>query len=307
MDFSTILWIISTGITAGTPLLFSSVGEILTEKAGVLNVGIEGFMLIGAMTGFMASYQTGNKWIALLVVIGVCMILGLILSFVLITMRANQIAAGISFTIFCIGLSMFLGKPFIGVVTRDTFKKLTLSSLDKFPILQLLLKKDLLVFIALAIAIIAWVFIYRTKFGLHLRAAGDNPSTLDSLGVNVIVQRYIYTTLGSILAGIGGAYLSLAYSPSWIEGMSAGRGWISIALVNFALWNPIYAIGGAYLFGIFNILGFRLEAMGIALPSYFLRMLPYIFPIMILILSKLRSKKNYAPRYLCLPYVREAK
>jgi len=307
MDLRTIVWIISMGITAGTPLLFSSVGEILTEKTGVLNLGIEGFMLMGAMTGFMVSYQTGNKWLALLAVIGVCLVLGLILSFILITLRANQIAAGIAFTIFCAGLSIIVGKPFIGVVARDTFKKLTFSGLDKIPLLQLLLNKDLLVFVAMALAIIAWVFVYKTKSGLHLRAAGDNPSTLDSLGVNVIAQRYIYTTLGSVLAGIGGAYLSLAYSPSWIEGMAAGRGWLTIALVNFALWNPLYAIGGAYLYGIFYALSFRIEAMGIAIPSYFLRMLPYIFPIIILIISKLKNKKNYAPRYLCTPYVREEK
>jgi len=307
MDLRIIVWIISMGITAGTPLLFSSVGEILTEKTGVLNLGIEGFMLMGAMTGFMVSYQTGNKWLALLAVIGVCLVLGLILSFVLITLRANQIAAGIAFTIFCVGLSTIIGKPFIGVVARDTFKKLTFSGLDKVPLLQMLLNKDLLVFVAIALAIIAWVFVFKTKSGLHLRAAGDNPSTLDSLGVNVITQRYIYTTLGSILAGIGGAYLSLAYSPSWIEGMAAGRGWLTIALVNFALWNPLYAIGGAYLYGIFYALSFRIEAMGVAVPSYFLRMLPYIFPIMILILSKLKNKKNFAPKYLCLPYIREAK
>jgi general nucleoside transport system permease protein len=307
MDLRTIVWIISMGITAGTPLLFSSIGEVLTEKTGVLNCGLEGFMLIGAMTGFMICYQTGNKWFALLAVIGVCLVLGLILSFVLITLRANQIAAGIAFTIFCGGLSTILGKPFIGIVAPDTFKKLTLSGLDKFPILQLLLEKDLLVFIALAIAIIAWVFFYKTKSGLHLRAAGDDPSTLDSLGVNVIAQRYIYTTLGSILAGIGGTYLSLAYSPSWIEGMAAGRGWLAIAIVNFALWNPLYVIGGAYLYGIFYALSFRLEAMGIAVPSYFLRMLPYIFPIIILILSRLKNKKNFAPKYLCSPYIREAR
>jgi len=307
MDLRTIVWIISMGITAGTPLLFSSVGEVLTERTGVLNLGIEGFMLMGAMTGFMVSYQTGNKWLALLVVIGVCLVLGLILSFILITLRANQIAAGIAFTIFCAGLSTIVGKPFIGVVAPDTFKKLTFSGLDKFPLLQLLLNKDLLVFVAIAFAITAWAFVYKTKSGLHLRAAGDSPSTLDSLGVNVVAQRYIYTTLGSILAGIGGAYLSLAYSPSWIEGMAAGRGWLTIALVNFALWNPLYAIGGAYLYGIFYALSFRIEAMGIAIPSYFLRMLPYVFPIIILIISKLKNKKSFAPKYLALPYIREAK
>jgi simple sugar transport system permease protein len=307
MDFRGIVLVISMGITAGTPLLFSSVGEILTEKSGVLNLGIEGFMLMGAMTGFMVSYQTGNKWAALFVVIGVCLVLGLILSFVLITLRANQIAAGIAFTIFCTGLSTILGKPFIGVVAPGIFKKLTFSGFDKFPLLQLLFKKDVLVFVAIALAIIAWIFVYKTKSGLQLRAAGDNPSALDSLGVNVILQRYIYTTLGSIFAGIGGAYLSLAYSPSWIEGMAAGRGWLTIALVNFALWNPLYAIGGAYLFGTFYALSFHLEAMGIAIPSYFLRMLPYICPIIILIISKIRNKRNYVPRYLCLPYIREAK
>lgn len=305
MDLRTIVWVILMGITAGTPLLFSSVGEILGEKAGVLNIGLEGFMLMGAITGFIGSYQTGNKWIALLMVIGVCGILGLIFSFVLITLRANQIATGIAFTIFGTGFSTILGKPFIGVVARDTFKKLTLSNLSNLPLLQLLLKQDLLAFIALALAIIAWIFVYKTKFGLHLSAAGDNPSALDSLGVNVITQRYIYTTLSSILAGIGGAYLSLAYSPVWIEGMSAGRGWLTIALVNFALWNPLYAIVGSYIFGIFYVLGYRVESMGINIPSYFLRMLPYILPIIVLILSKIRNKKNYMPRFLCLPYIRE--
>jgi len=307
MDVRTVIWILSMGITAGTPLLLASVGEILSEKSGVLNLGIEGLMLMGAITGFMVSFLTGNKWIALLVVMAVSTILGLIISFILITLRANQIATGIAFTIFCTGLSAIVGKSYIGIVVNNTFKKINFEVLNGFPLAELLLNHDILVYIAFFLAIAAWFLMYKTKTGLHLRAAGDSPATLDSLGVNVVFQRYLFTTVGSVFAGISGAYLSLAYSPSWIEGMAAGRGWLTIALVNFALWNPLYAIAGAYLYGIFYALSFRLEAMGVAVPSYFLRMLPYIFPIIILIISKLKNKRNYAPKYLSLPYIREAK
>jgi ABC-type uncharacterized transport system permease subunit len=309
MDLRTICWIIGMGITAGTPLLYAAVGEVLAERCGVLNLGLEGLMLMGAISGYMAAHLLGSKWLALLVVVIVSALLGAVLSLLMITYRANQIATGIAFTILCTGLSAIIGKPYIGIVAKDSFSKLSFSFLDQFPLLQLIFQQDILVYLALAICIIAWFFVYKTKPGLHLRAAGDNPGTLDSLGVNVFFVRYIYTIVGSILAGLGGAYLSLAYSPSWIEGMAAGRGWLTIALVNFALWKPQNAIGGAYIFGIIYALSYRVEAMGIAIPSYFLRMLPYLLPILILMLVSIRNKDkgSVAPKALAIPYIRGAK
>jgi len=308
-DLRVIVWIIAMGITAGTPLLFAAAGEVLTERSGVLNLGLEGLMLMGAVVGFMVSFETGNKWIALAAVAGVSALLGLILSFLMITLRANQIATGIAFTIFCSGLSTLTGKPYLGVAAGSTFKKLSFSAVKGMPLVHLLLNQDVLVYLALFICIGSWFFLYKTKPGLHLRAVGESPETLDSLGVSVFVVRYISTIAGSVLAGIGGAYLSLAYTPAWIEGMAAGRGWLAIALVNFALWNPVKAVYGAYLFGIFYAFSFRIEAMGIAVPSYFLRMIPYILPIIILILVSLRLKHqgSIAPKTLALPYVREGK
>ena len=309
MDVRTILWIVGMGITAGTPLLFAAVGEVLTERSGVLNLGLEGLMLMGAVVGFMTACYTGDKWIAIGVVVVVCGLLGLVLSFLMITLRANQVATGIAFTIFCGGLSTLIGKPVLGSIPGDKFTKLPLGFLDDYPLAQLIFSQDVLVYLAVFIAAGAWWFLHKTTSGLQLRAAGESPQTVDSSGVNVFVVRYIYTTVGSALAGMGGAYLSLAYTPSWIEGMVAGRGWLVIALVNFALWDPVKAVYGAYLFGVFYAFSFRVEAMGIAVPSYFLRMIPYLLPIVILILVSLRNKRlgSIAPKALALPYIREGK
>ncbi|MCX5976646.1 MAG: ABC transporter permease [Coprothermobacterota bacterium] len=309
MDLRTILWIIGMGITAGTPLLYAAIGEVLAERCGVLNLGLEGLMLMGAITGYMFASLTGDKWIGILAVIVISALLGAILALLMVTYRTNQVATGIAFTIFCTGLSALIGKPYIGVVATDTFKKIRMPFLDGVPMLKPIFEQDILVYIAVILCIAAWFFVYKTKAGLHLRAAGDNPATLDSLGVSVYKVRYIYTIVGSILAGIAGAYLSLAYSPSWIEGMAAGRGWLTIALVNFALWKPQNTITGAYLFGIFYALSYRLEAMGIAVPSYFLRMFPYVLPLVILILVSWRAKQkgSIAPKTLAVPYLRGSK
>jgi simple sugar transport system permease protein len=309
MDLRTILWVIGMGITSGTPLLFTAIGEVLAERSGVLNLGLEGLMLMGAITGYMTTSLTGDKWIGLLAVIVVCGLLGAILALLMVTLRANQIATGIAFTIFCIGLSDLIGKPYVGMVTKDSFMKIRMGFLDGVPMLKPIFEQDILVYLAILLCIGAWFFVYKTKAGLHLRVAGDNPSTLDSLGVSVFKVRYTYIIVGSILAGIGGAYLSLAYSPSWIEGMAAGRGWLTIALVNFALWKPQNTIIGAYLFGIFYALSYRLEAMGIAVPSHFLRMFPYVLPIVILILVSWRTKQkgSFIPKALDIPYTRGSK
>ena len=308
MDLRTICWILGMGITAGTPLLYTATGEVIAERSGVLNLGIEGLMLMGAVFGYMVSQATGSLFLALIAVILIMIVLGLLISFLLVTLRANQVAMGIGIVFLGTGLSALVGKDYIGSVARASFSKPALHFLDGVEPLRLILSQDPMVYAAIVICILAWFFVYKTKPGLHLRAAGDNPATLDSLGVDVIKTRYLTTTFGTIMAGLGGAYLSLAYSPGWIENMAAGRGWLTIALVNFALWKPQNAIAGAYLFGIFTAFSFRLEAMGVTVPSYFLRMIPYLLPLFILCITCALSKnKSVAPKYLAVPYVREAK
>ena len=309
LEASTIIWIISMGIVAGTPLLFAALGELLAERSGVLNLGIEGFMLLGAMAGFMATFYTGNKWFGLLAVMAICALLGIVIAFLLVTLRANQIATGISFTIFCTGLTTIIGKPMLGQLAADSFDKIEMPFLSGLPLLKLIMEKDLMVYLAVLLCIAVFIFIKYTKAGLYLKAAGVNPGALDSMGVNVFRIRYLYVIVSSMLAGLGGAYLTLAYTQTWVEGMSAGRGWLAIALVNFALWKPVRAIFGAYLFGFFYAFSFRLEAIGIAVPSNFIKMLPYLLPILVLILLNFNKKSEgaVAPLALGLPYSREEK
>lgn len=309
MDLEGLIWVIAMGLRSGTPLLFAATGEILSQRAGNLNLGIEGLMLIGAITGFYMANLTDSKWIGLLAAILVCAVLGLVFAFIVITLRANQVAAGIALTIFCTGLSSFVGKSMIGVVASSYFTPLSLPILSKIPLIEQIFRQDLLTYLAFLLSIGAWFLLYGTRAGLQLRAVGDSPSTADSMGVNVYTIRYIYLIVSCVCAGLAGAYLSLAYSPSWIDSMAAGRGWITIALVSLALWNPLRAISGAYLFGIISSLGFRLEAIGVAVPSYFLRMTPYLLSILVLILvcRSMKNKRIVAPASLCIPYERESR
>lgn len=305
MFFDTLINIIAIGITAGTPLLYVTLGEVLAERSGVMNLALEGLMLIGAVTAFITATVTHDKWIALLVAAIICALLGLIVAVLTVSLRVNQIVAGIALTIFLTGLSSLVGNPYVSMTAGDKFEAITIPFLHGW--IATILNQNMMVYLAIILAILIWVWIYKTKFGLYLRAAGENPSSLDTLGINVFRIRYGYVIVGAMLAGMGGAYLSLSYTPMWIDGMSAGRGWIAIALVNFAIWEPYRAIFGSYLFGAFYALSFRLAALGVAVPSNFLNMLPYILPVVVLIVVSMRAKGKggVAPKALGLPYVRE--
>lgn len=309
MELGAIIWVITMGIRAGTPLLFAATGEILNQRAGTMNLGIEGLMLVGAISGFGTTMVTGNKWLGLLAAITVCALLGFIFAFIVINLKANQVAAGIALTIFCTGFSSFIGKPMIGVMGTSKFAPLSVPILSDIPVFGKIFCQDLLVYLAVIFAVGAWFLLYRTRAGLHLRAVGDSPSTADSMGINVYLVRYIYLIVSSISAGLSGAYLSLAYSSNWIEGMTAGRGWITIALVCFSMWNPLRAIAGAYLFGMVSSLDFRLEASGIDVPSYFLRMTPYLLSIAVLVFIgwRMKGKRMVVPATLGIPYERESR
>jgi len=311
------LWtsILAVTIRAGTSLVYASLGEIYTERAGILNLGVEGMMIMGAMSGFAAAYRTGNAWAGVLAAIVVGGLLALIHAFLTITMRSDQTVAGLALTIFGVGLANLLGQrlgpdgsPLVGMI-GPRFGKVELPGLSSVPVLgPALFVQDVLVYGMYLLVPLAWFFLHKTRPGLHLRAVGENPRTADAMGVNVTATRYLYTVLGGALVGLGGAHLSLAYTPGWTEGMTAGRGWIAIALVIFATWDPLRAVIGAVLFGGINAVQFRMQAAGTNIPAAFLGMLPYAFTIVVLVIItwwEAFSKRVGAPRALGQPYVRE--
>lgn len=308
MDQSLIVAILTAAITAGTPILFAALGEILAERAGVLNLGVEGMMLVGAVAGFMVTVQTESHWVGFVVALVAGGLMALIHAFLTITLRANQVVSGLALTIFGTGLSGYLGKSFIGIPVPSSFEIFSIPGLAKIPFLgPIVFKHDALVYATYLLVPVMWYFLYRTRAGLNLRSVGENPAAADAVGLNVFGIRYLYVILGGMLAGAGGAYLSLAYAPTWLENMTAGRGWIAVALVIFAMWDPVRALIGAYLFGGVDALGFRMQAMGIMIPSFFLKMLPYIFTVIVLIIATRESHKRRvgAPGALALPYHRE--
>jgi len=306
-DFSLVI-ILSATIVAGTPILFAALGEILCERSGILNLGVEGMMLVGAVAGFSTAVVSGSPWLGLLVSMMAGGTLSLIHGFLSITLRSSQVVSGLALTIFGAGLSGFLGKKYIGVSLPVSFARIDIPVLKDIPVLgPVFFTHDAMVYISFLLVPALWYYVKHTRYGLNLKAVGENPSAADAAGINVFLIQYLHVFMGGALAGMGGAYLSLAYAPSWLENMTAGRGWIAVALVIFAAWNPLKALVGAYIFGGLDILGFRLQTLGIMIPSFFLKMLPYIFTVAVLIISTSRRSKCVwsGPGALTRPYHRE--
>ncbi|WP_406676749.1 ABC transporter permease [Moorella sp. ACPs] len=305
------VWIatLAAAITAGTPILYAALGEILAERAGVLNLGVEGMMLVGAVTGFMVAVRTGNPWLGFFVALLAAGLMAAVFAFLTITLRANQVVTGLALTMFGTGLSGFLGKPYVGIPLPLSFKPVAIPILADIPIIgPVLFNHDPLVYLTYILVPLLWYYFYRTRPGLNLRAIGENPAAADALGVNVFALRYFYVIIGGMLAGAGGAFLSLAYAPSWLENMTAGRGWIAVALVIFAVWDPVKALLGSYLFGGVDALTYTLQAATkIAIPSFFLKMLPYILTLVVLIIATRQTLVKHigAPGALAIPYDRE--
>ena len=301
-----ILSALRAAIPAGTPLLFGTLGEVYAERSGVLNLGVEGLMIIGSVTAFGVAYTTGNVWLAVLLAALAGGLLALLHAFVSITLKVNQVVSGLAITMLGLGMSGIMGKQYIGQPLEVGFPSLDLPILSDLPIIgPLLFQFDPLVYISILLVPALWFVLYRTRWGLSLRSVGENPATADALGVNIVVIRYLAVFFGGLLAGMGGAYLSVVYAPSWIEGMTAGVGWIVIALTIFAMWNPLRALLGAYLFGGVRVLQYRLQPLGIS-PNL-LAMLPFIFTILVLMASASEAMRRRigAPAALMQPYSRE--
>lgn len=296
-------------IIAGTPLLFATLGELITEKAGNLNLGVEGMMLIGAVAGFGAGFVTHNPIMAMVGATLAGALTALIYGFLTITLRANQVVSGLALTIFGTGLSSYLGTNFIGQKMPDNiikfYEPISLPLLSKIPFVgPILFEQDVFVYLGYLLTIIIGIYLYHTRTGLNLRAVGENPSAADSSGININLYKYFHILLGGALCGLGGAYLAVVEVPQWQENITAGRGWIAIALVIFCKWNPYKATIGAYLFGGLSIIGFRLQHLNVS--QNLLDMLPYLVTILILVISSMKkSKENAPPKGLSVPYFRE--
>jgi general nucleoside transport system permease protein len=310
--------IIMTAILYGTPLVFAGIGELFAERSGVLNLGVEGMMLIGAVMGFFVSQQmAGPNWLVLLVAVLVAMAAAAVMSgihaFITITLRANQIVSGLTLTIFAgaIGLSSYIAEDnkLGGRAGKHQFDQLNLFGGKNIPVIgPILFHQSAMVYLSWLVVIAAVFYLYRTRVGLHLRSVGESPQAADAMGISVTRYRYLHVLLGGALAGAGGAVFTLQIATNWIDGMTAGAGWIAIALVIFSFWRPELLILGAYLFGAFTSVGFDLQARGItSIPSEFWSSLPYVMTVVALVLVSAGSVRRRlgTPGALGIPYVRE--
>jgi len=302
---------LSAAVVAGTPLLFATLGEIITERVGNLNLGVEGMMLMGAVMGFQVGLKTGSPFAAMLAALLAGALGAFIFAFLTVSLRANQVVSGLALTIFGSGFSGFIGQSLVGEIVPDSikafFKPFAIPGLGQIPFIgQIFFNHDVFVYLGYIVAIILGIYLYKTRKGLNLRAVGENPGAADAVSINITLYKYTHILLGGALCGLGGAYLSLVYVPAWQENVTAGRGWIAVALVIFATWNPYKALLGAYLFGGLDIIGFRIQGTSIHISQYFIDMLPYLVTILVLVIVSMgESRKNSPPKGLGEPYFRE--
>ncbi|MEM8597235.1 MAG: ABC transporter permease [Pseudomonadota bacterium] len=275
---------VASVIVAATPFILAGIGELVAERAGVLNLGVEGMMLVGAVAAFAVAFTTGNPWLGVLAGAGAGAALAFVFVLVSVLLLANQAATGLALTIFGIGVSGLAGQPFVGQTVAPPSALSVPGLTDATLIGRLVLGQDPLVYLALLLVAAVWLVLTRTRAGLALRAVGDSPEAAHALGFDVVAIRALAVLFGGACAGLGGAYLSLVYTPMWGENMTAGRGWIAVALVVFATWRPGRLVAGAYLFAAFTQLQFYGQDWGIAVPSQFLAMVPYLATVVALVI-----------------------
>jgi len=301
---------VSVGIVLGTPLAYAALGELIAERAGVMNLGVEGMMLIGAVVGFIVTVRTQNAFLGMAGAVVAGAALASVHAVMTVGLRVNQIVMGLTLTILGAGLSAYLGAGYAGRRPGGEINAIPIPVLSQLPVIgSVLFNHDVFVYAVPFIAIGIWLLIYRTRFGLWLRAAGEQPAAADASGVPVFLIRYLAVIVGGGFAGLAGAYFSVVYTHSWAEGMTGGRGWIAIALVIFGTWNPIVVLAGALIFGFVDGLNFQLQSVGVPVSSHLLAMMPYVFTLVVLIITwtRLRRRRVGMPEALGLPYEREAR
>jgi general nucleoside transport system permease protein len=311
---SIIVVVLASAVAYGTPLLYAALGELLAERSGVLNLGVEGMMLVGAVTGFWAVQRTDSLLLAILVAAVAGGAMALIHAFLVVTLRANQIVSGLALTIFAgaAGLSSYLGNDLdvAGQPAKHSFGPFLPHSWQNAKVIGpiLLAHSELVLASWVCVALVA-IYLGRTRFGLNLRAVGESPAAADAMGINVAAYRYAHTIVGGAFAGIGGATFTLSITPQWVDGITGGAGWIAIALVIFAFWRPTLCLVGAYFFGAFAGIPFTFQARGIlsGVPPELFQSLPYVMTVVVLVLvsSAGARRRLGAPAALGTPYVRE--
>ncbi len=317
MDFIIIL---QAGVASGTVLLFATLGEVIAERSGVLNLGVEGMMLIGAMSGFSVTITTGNPWLGVAAGMLASGLISQAHAFIVITLQADQVVSGLALTFLGTGISLVLGEGLSKAGTVSLMPSFSIPLLSQIPLLGAIFftKQSVLVYIGYLLTPLAWYYINRTRGGLHLRAVGEYPAAADALGINVFRMRYLYVFIGGLLAGLAGATISLAVAPGWFSELTTGgQGWIAVGLVIFAQWDPLRAAAGSYVFGalrrlILDIQG-PTQLLGLRNPFYyspywgfFLQMLPYAFTVVVLVIGSREAirKRLGAPAALGEPYIR---
>jgi ABC-type uncharacterized transport system permease subunit len=291
-------------MVAGTPLLLATTGEVLCERSGILNLGVEGVMALGAVVAFIVTMTTGQPWLGVLAAVAAGMAISVIHAFASVSLQANQVVSGLALTMLGLGLSGMLGKPYVGKPLTIKMENMAIPYLSDLPwVGRALFNQSPFFYLAIVLALVAWFFLERTRLGIQVRSTGENPRATETQGVNVYAIRYWSVIIGGGFSALAGAHLSISYSKSWVEGMTAGRGWIAIALTIFALWNPGRAIWASFVFGGIFVVQYLLQPLGIS-PN-FLAMLPYIATLVILLLISLKdARKLNAPAMLATPYKR---
>jgi ABC-type uncharacterized transport system permease subunit len=311
---SILVVVLASAVAYGTPLLYAALGELLAERSGVLNLGVEGMMLVGAVMGFWAVQRTDSLLLAILVAAVAGGAMALIHAFLVVTLRANQIVSGLALTIFAgaAGLSSYLGNDLnvAGQPAKHSFGPFLPHSWQNAKVVgPILLAHSELVFASWVCVALLAIYLGRTRLGLNLRAVGESPAAADAMGINVSAYRYAHTVAGGAFAGVGGATFTLSITPQWVDGITGGAGWIAIALVIFAFWRPTLCLVGAYFFGAFSGIPFTFQARGIlsGVPPELFQSLPYVMTVVVLVLvsSAGARRRLGAPASLGTPYVRE--
>jgi general nucleoside transport system permease protein len=298
MNAEILIPLLAAAVISGTPILYATLGAMFSEKSGVLNLGVEGVMLTGCLTGFLVAKASGNPLLGFFAAGLAGTLIASLHGLVCLVFQGNQVVSGLALTLLGTGLANYFGTAFVGQAAPG-FVPVPIPLLTDIPFIgPIFFNHDPLVYITYALPLLFWVFFTHTRYGLNLRAAGEFPGAATAAGINAVAYRWVGVLVGGFFMGLGGAYLSLAYTHLWTNNLTAGRGWIAVALVIFSFWRPGRAVFGAYLFGGIMALQLRLQAFGTTLPSSLLLMLPYILTVTVLVFSSLRKRKTGAPAAL---------